>query len=329
MPYERRQITVTTCAELYKEWRSQGKHGYKGAPTTGIDVTIDYIHTGLDRMEHKELSRRPLMLILTGAPGNYRDFSYTIPFLDRHGVDVVCPVWPNIAFSRKTNTWWHSGEEKAQLIIDFLQALNIKHLDMVTAHSSGAFPAVHLAARMDVIPIESLALFSPAASNRVKATQPYWFMSWIARTFQNPYCREPVKQFFKAVITVMGHPLKKNMEDVMFSLYSMIMANDEKYQQDLVKLGKNRIPALVIISDNDKLIDVDLSLNLVKVLGGDPNGTWYYDEEGQLARRGNNTNVKTIQLSKGSHYGFSRYSNITNPALLDLMDRVPKAPRII
>lgn len=98
-PYTERKITVTTCADLYKSWRGH-RHGYSTAPTTGLPVPVSYVHTGMDRAERQandansDEIRRPLVVILTGAPGTYKDFAYLIPYLDQNGVDVVSLVWP-------------------------------------------------------------------------------------------------------------------------------------------------------------------------------------------------------------------------------------------
>ncbi|XP_077516706.1 uncharacterized protein LOC144127603 isoform X1 [Amblyomma americanum] len=102
LAYKERHAVVTTCGHLYEKWRAEERPGYKNAPETGAEVRLVYVHTGMDRAEHKDTSERPLALLLTGSPGQYQDFSYTIPFLDRHGVDVLCFNWPS---ERKASTF--------------------------------------------------------------------------------------------------------------------------------------------------------------------------------------------------------------------------------
>ncbi|XP_070391543.1 uncharacterized protein [Dermacentor albipictus] len=170
LPYKERRIEIATCGDLYKKWRAEGRRGYQGAPDTGARVPVVYIHTGLDRIERGDRNERPLSVLLTGAPGQYQDYSYNIPFLDQNGVDVLCFNWPDFAFSLETGYWWHSCDEKTSLLVDFLKKLDIKKIDMLVSHSSGSTPAVQLVAEETEIDVKSLALLMPIATRHFR-----WF----------------------------------------------------------------------------------------------------------------------------------------------------------
>ncbi|XP_065302934.1 uncharacterized protein [Dermacentor albipictus] len=287
LPYKERHIVVTTCGELYKKWRAEGRLGYKHAPYTGAVVPLTYVHTGMDRAEHKERGERPLVLVFTGTPGQYRDFSYTIPFLDRHGADVLCFHWPNFSFTEKTRYWWHSSEEKTQLAIDFLKELDIK--DAVRSH-----------------PLNLKAL------------------DWMLR---NMYGLSVLKSFIKWVMKLSGHPLKSNMNDVFFTYLSTTSINDTRYEQQLKTLRERRVPMVVMISGTDKLISTENNRNFLRKLGHDPDRTWLYDSKGNLISRGEYGVVKVIEMTKGSHYAFSRHSDVCNQELLELLSRASLYPK--
>lgn len=328
LPYKERHVVVTTCGDLYKKWRAEGRVGYKHAPDEGALVPLTYVHTGMDRTEHKERGERPLVLMLTGSPGQYQDFSYTIPFLDRHGADVVCFNWPNFTFTRQTGYWWHSSEEKAHLVIDFLKKLDIKEVDMLVSHSSGAYPAVQLAAEQPGVHVKSLALLMPTTGTDVRAIRTSLLYNKVADwMLRSMYALPLLTSIANWTMLLGGHPIKRNMDDVFFAYLSTASVTDAMYDQQLTKLCERGVPMVVMISDTDKLISPENYQNFLRRLGHDPERAWLYDGKGSLISRGDPGVVKVIEMTKGSHYAFSRHSGICNQALLELLSRAPLYPK--
>ncbi|XP_054929817.1 uncharacterized protein [Dermacentor andersoni] len=328
LPYKERHIVVTTCGELYKKWRAEGRLGYKHAPDTGAVVPLTYVHTGMDRAEHKERGERPLVLVFTGSPGQYQDFSYTIPFLNRHGADVLCFNWPNFSFTEKTRYWWHSSEEKAQLATDFLKELDIKEVDMLVSHSSGAYPAVQLTAEQSDVQVKSLALLMPTTGTDVSAARSLAVnlkpMEWMLR---NMYGLSVLAAFTKWVMKLNGHPLKPNMNDVFFAYLSTTSIDDTRYERQLTTLRERGVPMVVMISGTDKLISTENNRKFLRKLGHDPGRTWLYDSKGNLISRGEYGTVKVVEMTTGSHYAFSRHSDVCNQELLELLSRASLYPK--
>ncbi|XP_049268801.1 uncharacterized protein LOC119383061 [Rhipicephalus sanguineus] len=312
----------------YHKWRTEGRLGYKHAPDKGAVVPVTYIHTGMDRAEHKERGERPLVLLLTGSPGQYQDFSYTIPFLDRHGADVLCLNWPNFAFTKQTGYWWHSGEEKAHLAIDFLKKLDIKEVDMLVSHSSGAYPAVHMTAEQSDVHVKSLALLMPTTGSDVRALRKFLVYNetadWMLRSMHG---LSMLTTLVKWSMVLSKHPMKREMDDVFFAYLSTSGVKDDRYAQQLETLREQGVPMVVMVSGTDKLISVENYQNFLRRLGHDPQRTWLYDGTGKLISRGEPGVVKVIEMTKGSHYAFSRHSHICNQALLELLSRAPLYPK--
>ncbi|KAL1438121.1 hypothetical protein MTO96_048212 [Rhipicephalus appendiculatus] len=328
LTYKERSIEITTCGDLYKKWRAEGRPGYKHAPDEGAVVPVTYIHTGMDRAEHKERGERPLVLVLTGSPGQYQDFSYTIPFLDRHGADVLCLNWPNFAFTRQTGYWWHSGEEKAHLVIDFLKELDIKEVSMLVSHSSGAYPAVQMTAEQSDIHFKSLALLMPATGTDVRAARELLVSNKMADwMLRNMYGLSTLTTLVKWGMVLSKHPLKRHMDDVFFAYLSTAGVEDDSYAEKLETLRELGVPMVVMVSNTDKLISVENYQNFLRRLGHDTRRTWLYDGTGKLISRGEPGVVKVIEMTEGSHYAFSRHSDICNQALLELLSRVPLYPK--
>lgn len=329
-PYRDRNITVTTCADLYKSWRGT-RRGYSRAPASGLPVPVSFVHTGLDRTERagpmpaSAPSRRPVVVILTGAPGSYKDFVHLIPFLDRHGVDVVAPAWPDLAFSRQSMCWWHSSAEKTNLALDFLKAVDITEPDMLVAHSSGAYPAMRLICREDGLKVKSLALLAPAGYSQINVMRPDWFPKFLSRMYQQPLTQRLVNALALAFLVVTRHPLRRDIDNVLLAMKAMLYADKAQFKKDAEAVAASKLPILVAISDNDKLIDLPVSLETVGILGGSPESTWYYDHEKQLKKRGNgNGPVKTLRFEKGTHYLFTRCADVINQEILELLKNTTK-----
>ncbi|CAN7998918.1 unnamed protein product [Ixodes hexagonus] len=323
-PYAERCITVTTCADLYRKWRGT-RHGYATAPPEGLPVPVRYVHTGLDRAERgysgEGGDRRPLVVILTGAPGNYRDFSYLIPFLDRNGCDVVSPVWPDLSFSRKSGCWWHSSQEKTNLALDFLRTIGIKEADMLVAHSSGSYPALRMINDEHGLKVKSLVLLAPAGHKHLTKMNPPWFPQFLSWLYMRPGPYQRIVELMGLTfLTVTRHPLHRNMDNVLLAMKAMLHADKTQLKKDAEIIAARKLPTVVAISDNDKLIDLSTSLELVQILGGSSN-TWYYDEDKRLKSKGNgNGPVKTLRFEKGTHYLFTRCADIINPEILNLLN---------
>lgn len=333
-PYRERSITVTTCADLYKSWRGT-RRGYSSAPTNGLPVPVSFVHTGMDRSERAgptpaaqtEVgpSRRPVVVILAGAPGSYRDFVHLIPFLDRQGVDVVSPAWPDLAFSRQSGCWWHSSAEKTDLALDFLRAVGVTECDMLVAHSSGAYPAMRLICREDGLKVKSLTLLAPAGYSQINVMRPDWFTSLLGRLYQQPLTQRMVNAVALAFLVATRHPLRRDIDNVLLAMKAMLYADKAQFKKDAEEVAARKLPVLVAISDNDKLIDLPVSLETVGILGGSPESTWYYDHDRQLKKRGNgNGPVKTLRFEKGTHYLFTRCADVINQEILDLLKSTTK-----
>ncbi|XP_075545423.1 uncharacterized protein LOC142579271 [Dermacentor variabilis] len=333
-PYRDRNITVTTCADLYKSWRGT-RRGYSSAPTNGLPVPVSYVHTGLDRSERAgptpaaqtegRPSRRPVVVILTGAPGSYKDFAHLIPFLDRQGVDVVAPAWPDLAFSRQSGCWWHSSAEKTDLALDFLRAVGVTECDMLVAHSSGAYPAMRLICREDGLKVKSLTLLAPAGYSQINVMRPDWFTLLLSRLYQQPLTQRMVNAMALAFLVATRHPLRRDVDNVLLAMKAMLYADKAQFKKDAEEVAARKLPVLVAISDNDKLIDLPVSLETVDILGGSPESTWYYDQEKRLKKRGNgNGPVKTLRFEKGTHYLFTRCADVINQEILDLLKSTTK-----
>ncbi|XP_070391545.1 uncharacterized protein [Dermacentor albipictus] len=318
-----RTRAVSAGQTILPKWRAEGRHGYQGAPDTGARVPVVYIHTGLDRIERGDRTERPLSVLLTGAPGQYQDYSYNIPFLDQNGVDVLCFNWPDFAFSLETGYWWHSCDEKTSLVVDFLKKLDIKKIDMLVSHSTGSTPAVQLVAEETEIDVKSLALLMPIATRHFRgSSNPLLFNPAVGWAMKSRRGASIITPLFQAVMSLSRHPTRGRAHDVFFGYHSCTGYEEHRVEQQLATIRHRAMPSLVMVSNDDKLLSKEDNHTLLRRLGSDSERTWLYDSGGHLLRRGGSDIVKAIELKDGSHYGFVRYPDICNENLAEVLERV-------
>lgn len=157
---------------------------------------------------------------------------------------------------------------------------------MLVAHSSGSFPALRMISDENGLKVKSLALLAPAGHRLITKMRPYWFTEWLGWQYRWPWSRRILELIGLAFLTVTRHPLHRNMDNVFLAMKTMLYADYNQLRKDAEALAARKLPTMLAISDNDKLIDLPISLELVKILGGSPDSAWYYDQEKRLKQKG-------------------------------------------
>lgn len=317
-PYTEHIVKVHTCAKLYQDWR-KWKPGYQNAPPEGVEVELGYMHTGLDRPAAQR-EGCPTVLLLHGAPGSYRDFTQLVPFLDSHGVTVISPRWPDLRLSYRTGTFWHSAEEKTQLLTDFLKAINISKVDMLVAHSSAIYPTLNVMTRPGMPHVKSVALLAPAGHQLVRAIRPLPLMRAFAVHYTNPRYQGFMRHLGIAIMKYTRSPIKPNIEDAIMSLQTMIFSDYEEAGDKIKQVADSGIPLLIAFSENDRAINPQVIFNMVDLIGTRNQDLWLYDADGKLVRKGSTSGQRKVMLfKKGGHYLFRRHPEVVNSAIMDLL----------
>ncbi|KAL1427512.1 hypothetical protein MTO96_017221 [Rhipicephalus appendiculatus] len=317
-PYSEHTVKVHTCAKLYQDWR-KWKPGYQNAPPEGIEVELGYMHTGLDRPVAQRTGS-PTVLLLHGAPGSYRDFTQLVPFLDSQGVTVISPRWPDLRLSYQTGTFWHSAEEKTQLLTDFLRAINISKVDMLVAHSSAIYPTLNVMTRPGMPQVKAVALLAPAGHQLVRAIRPLPLMRAFAVHYTNPRYQGFMRHLGIAIMKYTRNPIKPNIEDAIMSLQTMIFSDYEEVGDKIKQVANSGIPLLIAFSENDRAINPEVIFNMVDLIGTRNQDLWLYDADGKLVRKGSTSGSRKVMLfKKGGHYLFRRHPEVVNSAVMELL----------
>lgn len=90
---EAKKVTITTCKNIYSD-PAQARYIFKKCPPNGISIDVDYLDTNSGDVDQK----RPTILAVHGAPGNYNDYSAVIERFKEKGFRVVAPNFPGNFF---------------------------------------------------------------------------------------------------------------------------------------------------------------------------------------------------------------------------------------
>lgn len=86
---EAKKVTITTCKKVYSDPKL-ARYIFKKCPSTGIQIDVDYLDTNSSDVDQK----RPTILAVHGAPGNYNDYAAVIERFKEKGFRVVAPNFP-------------------------------------------------------------------------------------------------------------------------------------------------------------------------------------------------------------------------------------------
>ncbi|KAM7292126.1 uncharacterized protein ISCGN_025373 [Ixodes scapularis] len=319
------RVSVRTCGALYRQWRKT-KPEYRDAPEDGVVVDIPFVFTRWDDGGGSG-GRRPLAVVLHGAPGGYGDFSENlVPRLRAAGVDVLVPNLPGMAFSLQNKFFWHSIEERTALLKDFLKEMNITRIDALVAHSAAIFPSLRITLEEPgaAPAVKSLALLAPNSILTPKTLEPLWLTRRIVRAYRRfPLLRPLVGAVVRTAHSLGLSPLKPVVEDFMLSVTTYLESRYAESSPLLEAVSLRRLPTLVAISRDDRLLPYPVLLAVCTTLGAGEEDMWCFGPDGQLRRPGKPDSwLKVVCFDKGSHYPFIKQPDVCADEILQLLRRI-------
>lgn len=125
------RIVVRTGRELYPQLKLKWPKLYKNIPPEGLRLEVDFLDT---KQHHRMFDK--IVLAIHGTPGDYRTYSKLCEHYLGSNVRVVVPNLPDFSHTRRQN-FWHSIEEKACFIEDFLKKISVGTVHCLVGHSYG------------------------------------------------------------------------------------------------------------------------------------------------------------------------------------------------
>lgn len=138
-----------------------------------------------EALGYRTPTQPPTILALHGSPGSHNDFALLIDQF-RHKCRVIAPNFPDFKITEKSRYFKHTADQKAEYIRNFLQAIDVKKIDCLIAHSAAVFPASYLwSQQTPKLTINSVALFSTPGP------------TWVTRSIRAGIARSKFKRLKK------------------------------------------------------------------------------------------------------------------------------------
>ncbi|XP_015903276.1 uncharacterized protein [Parasteatoda tepidariorum] len=321
--FPEKTVTIYTCENIYNEWKKDGTF-YK-IPESGVFAKIDYIDTGVNKTAFEKPPKT--VLCIHGIPGNYSVFNHLINDLSNEGVRVIVPSFPASLYlpgKHKKELFRHTVEEKTQVFKDFLKAIDVKNLDAIISHSSAVYPALHLVLDPD-LKVKCQVLFNTGGHKKTVAMRPYWIVYSCSYLYLTNLGRKIVQLTGKFIMKwILKTPIKDdNLDGVMLLAITMVFSKYKKARTLMAEIAEKEIPTLFCFSEDDKVVERNLSYEVVGIFGAFKDNINYYDENANLITKGEDFSwLKLLSFKEGSHYVFRKHSEVCNKEVIELLKSV-------
>lgn len=325
LPFPEQKVRVYACEELYERWRKERK--FSRTPRSGVFTEITYVDAMINKGgRDKNMDNAPTVLCIHGIPGNYGVFSHLITDLGNAGIRIIVPTFPDtvdLPGKHGTELFRHSVEEKTEVFKSFLKALNVTQLDAVVAHSSGIYPALHLVLDPD-LKVKCQAFFNTGGHKKTVTMKPYC-IPWIwSQMYLRPLWRKFAVSSGKFMMKyVMRTPIKDDdVNGIILLATTMVFSEYWKTKEQFQEVARKQIPTLLCFSEDDKVVERDLTYEVISLLEASKENISFYDREGTVKAKGNAKSwLKLLSFEAGSHYVFRKYPEICNEEVLTLLQR--------
>lgn len=208
----------------------------------------------------------PAIVMIHGVPGSHRDFRYLAPLLS-DAARVVRVDLPGMGGTPLTAGFDHSLEARAKAVLAAMDALELDRV-VVVGHSMGGGVAVALA---DLAPgrVAALALLASTGPRRhrgMRGLSP-WLLDGLAWLLTVPGIGDHV-----------AGKLRERWRRAKFPNTDSMTAADLRFQLKLAarmdfaahgrRLARLRLPALVAYTEDDHLVEGDVSRAVVAAIQG-------------------------------------------------------------
>lgn len=328
-----KEIKINACGQLYSELSKTNPTLYGKAPAgKGIDFVVKY-YDSLDDLKLDQRSQALTMCLLHGAPGNYQEFHSSINYFTARGFRVLAPNFPDYSNTFE-HSFRHSPPERLEFLLNFFQAIQVKHIDMLIGHSSSVYTIFELlnhsfnsSDTKRKIEIKSLGLFNTPTYNLPENLVATPFRMFTLQLFDYPLLRPIIIALIHTFVKLQGIRNRVDpdrIDNLLIAASTIGYSDTEKMVGYLKILQKHKVPTFVLIGCNDKLIPMRCFNQLKHDLGiENDKQVKHYDSNGDLKQDVEDSNdlVEVSEFESGGHYTFQRYSQQVNEDIHNFLNR--------
>ncbi|GIY35441.1 uncharacterized protein CDAR_239241 [Caerostris darwini] len=330
LSFPEKTVSVYSCENVYDKWKKDQR--FKRIPKSGVFATIRYIDT-LESKDDNSHKRLKTVMCIHGIPGNYGVFSSLIKALSENGIRVIVPSFPDTLYlpgKFQDELFRHSVEEKTQIFKDFLKALKVSEVDCIVAHSSGIYPALQLV-RDPTLKVKCQVFFNTGGHKATVTMRPYWFIKLSTYLYLNSLGRIFLQKTGRFIMKyILRTPIRNdNIDGICILAVTMFFSQFWKTEEIFVEVAKKKIPTLYVFSEDDKVVEKELTYEILSLLGASKENVNLYDKEGKLEKKGKTLSwLKLLSFKEGSHYVFRKHPEICNQEVLELLKEIQSPSQV-
>ena len=316
-----KRVKSNTCVGFYPNSES-----FKN----GINYEVEYADTFREEFQTSETSRQhKTILCLHGAPGNFENFHHQLNVLPSMGnFRILAPNFPDYSLTIKTRGLFkHSANERASILVDFLKAIGVNHLDSVISYSASSYPTINLIAGDNGINIKSVILLSPATTI-IGPNEPPRFVTAIIHIpytffYDRQWFRSLLEPFGKLIMSTFPHGLFKTIDEALLAFGQRFETDMKEITENIGKI-RGTLPIMIIFGSNDELIPEPVFREYVKLFGADSKDHFQYIdiEDKEPTVDFNGRLPKVVVIKRGKHNTTLKRPNLVNTGLIQLLSKL-------
>lgn len=154
--------------------------------------------------------------------------------------------------------------------------------------------------------------------------RPKIVTSVFVRVYQNTLGRGIVRTFGTTVLSITGCPVRPdNMDNVLLSATTMVYSKFRHLQRYLDEIREKGVPILMVLSENDKLVDTQISYEMANILGAKEDSYSVYNQYSVIEKERRTKSFPWIVvLPEGGHYSFVNHPKVVNGEIIRFLEKL-------
>lgn len=154
--------------------------------------------------------------------------------------------------------------------------------------------------------------------------KPKIVTSVFVRVYQNKLGRGIVRTFGTTVLSITGCPVRPdNMDNVILSATTMVYSKFRYLQQYFEEMREKKVPILMVLSENDKLVDTQISYEMANILGGQEDSYSVYNQYSVIEKERTSQSFPWIVvLPEGGHYSLVNHPKVVNGEIMRFLHKI-------
>ncbi|KAK6973846.1 hypothetical protein BgiMline_025084 [Biomphalaria glabrata] len=210
-----------------------------------------------DTGPYEPSAKNPVVVAVHGMPGTGQDFTSLANSLHSKGIRLVAPTSLGMEKSpvdmKQLKEVDFSTMGRTKALKHVLNALDINRVDLVMAHSAGAWTLYEVGAKWDNV--DSLLAVNPGGATPNRCIRPYSALKFLVSIMNNSIGRFMLKPFILSAYKIQGLKDVKYGDHLVAAQNYVVNQQFENVPKNAAEIRAKSLPFVMMYAENDKLIE--------------------------------------------------------------------------